>query len=207
MLKARIPKIAQLVFPGAVYRIPAKDKKTVYLTFDDGPIPEATPLVLDILKQYNAKATFFCVGDNVKKYPKLLERIKKEGHSIGNHTYNHLKGWKTPLKEYLDNVKACAEVVKSDLFRPPYGRITASQFRQLKKDYRIVFWDVLTMDYDANVTAEKSLEIIKKCTRPGSIIVFHDSVKAKDKLPWLLPKTLEFLAGEGYEPVPVTSTE
>ncbi|MGP8216854.1 MAG: polysaccharide deacetylase family protein, partial [Bacteroidia bacterium] len=145
---ARIPRIAEVLYPGGIFRIPAKDKKTAYLTFDDGPVPEATPLVLDILKQYKVTATFFCVGDNVNKYPDLFQRIKNEGHSVGNHTYNHLKGWKKTVKEYTENVSKCNALVDSKLFRPPYGRITLKQFKELKKEYKIIFWDVLSMDYD-----------------------------------------------------------
>jgi peptidoglycan/xylan/chitin deacetylase (PgdA/CDA1 family) len=199
MPKARIPRIAEVLYPGAFFRIPQPDKKTVYLTFDDGPIPEATPLVLDILKQYNAKATFFCVGDNVTKYPQVFQRIVNEGHSFGNHTYNHIDGWKNSVKEYADNTSKCAGVVNSKLFRPPYGRITLKQFRKLKKDYRMIFWDVLSMDYDLEISAENCLDLVKRFTRPGSIVVFHDSLKTKDKIPHLLPKTLDFLASEGYE--------
>src|SRR5665213_2237132 len=121
MSTARIPRLAEVLYPGGVFRIPDKDKKIIYLTFDDGPIPEATPLVLDILKQYKAKATFFCVGDNVQKHPDVFKRIISEGHSFGNHTLNHIDGWKSSVKEYTDNVSKCAGVVKSNLFRPPYG--------------------------------------------------------------------------------------
>lgn len=207
MSKARIPRIVEILYPEAVCRIPVKDKKPVYLTFDDGPVPDATPLVLDILKQYKAKATFFCVGDNVVKHPQLFERIKAEGHTVGNHTHNHFDGWKVPVKEYYKNVSLCSEVVKSKLFRPPYGRITLKQYKHLKKEYRIILWDVLSLDYDKRKKAEKCLEFVKKYTRPGSIIVFHDSIKAKDKIVHLLPKTLEFLAAEGYQPEPITATE
>ncbi|HTA83637.1 MAG TPA: polysaccharide deacetylase family protein [Bacteroidia bacterium] len=207
MQKARIPRIVEVLYPGAVCRIPIKDKKPVYLTFDDGPVPEATPMVLDILKKYKAKATFFCVGDNVKKHPDIFERVKNEGHTIGNHTFNHEDGWKRSVKEYTGNVSECAEVVHSNLFRPPYGRITLKQYKNLKKTYRIILWDVLSMDYDKELSAEKCLEIVKKYTRPGSIIVFHDSIKAMDKMPTLLPQTLEFLKAEGYSPETITATE
>ncbi len=199
MSKARIPRIAEVLYPGGVFRIPDKDKKIVYLTFDDGPIPEATPLVLDILKEYKAKATFFCVGDNVQKHPDVFQRIISEGHSFGNHTFNHIDGWRSSVKEYTDNVNKCAGVVKSNLFRPPYGRIMLKQFRRLKKEYKMIFWDVLSMDYDKELSAENCFDLVKRYTRPGSIIVFHDSIKAKDKIPHLLPKSLEFLASEGYE--------
>jgi peptidoglycan/xylan/chitin deacetylase (PgdA/CDA1 family) len=206
MQKARIPRIVEILYPGAVYRIPVENKKTVYLTFDDGPVPEATPMVLDILKQHNARATFFCVGDNVKKHPELFERVKAEGHAIGNHTNNHMDGWTKSVKKYADNVNACRELVNSGLFRPPYGRITLKQYKYLKKEYDIIMWDVLSMDYDKDLVAEECLELVKKNTRSGSIIVFHDSIKAKDKIPYLLPKTLEFLASEGYQPETITTT-
>ena len=195
----RIPKIAEVLYPGGVFRIPEKHKKTVYLTFDDGPIPEATPIVLDILKQHKAKATFFCVGENVQKNPQLFKRIIDEGHSFGNHTFNHIDGWKNSVNEYADNAKLCAGVVKSGLFRPPYGRITLKQFQKLKKEYKMVFWDVLSMGYDQELSAEDCLSLVKKYTRPGSIIVFHDSLKTKDKIAELLSKSLEFLVTERYD--------
>jgi peptidoglycan/xylan/chitin deacetylase (PgdA/CDA1 family) len=205
MPKARIPIIAQTIYKGALCRIEGKEK-AVYLTFDDGPIPEATPLVLDILKQYNAKATFFCVGDNVRKHPAIYQRIMNEGHSVGNHTYNHVDGWKTLLKEYLENVEKCATLVDSKLFRPPYGRIGLKQFNSLKKKYKIVLWDLLSMDYDPVLGAEDCFKIVEKNTRKGSIIVFHDSIKAKEKIPRLLPKTLEFLTTEGYNLKAISAT-
>ena len=206
MPRARIPRIVEILFPGAICRIPVENKKTVYLTFDDGPIPEATPMVLDILKQHNVRATFFCVGDNIKKHHGIFERVKKEGHTIGNHTFNHLDGWKKSVKEYADNVRTCQELVNSRLFRPPYGRITLKQYKHLEREYDIIMWDVLSMDYDKDLTAEECLELVKKHTRPGSIIVFHDSIKAKEKIPYLLPKTLEFIASEGYQPETITAT-
>lgn len=159
--------------------------------------------MLDTLKKYKTKATFFCIGDNVRKHPEIFEKVKKEGHSIGNHTYNHVNGWKTPLKEYVENVEKCAELVKTDLFRPPYGRISPKQFSKVKEQYSIIMWDVLSMDYDPEISAEKCFETVKKLTRPGSIIVFHDSLKAAEKLAWLLPKTLEFIIAEGYQPEPI----
>ena len=183
---ARIPLIAEVLYPGAIFRLPEENKKTVYITFDDGPVPEATPVVLDILKQYNAKATFFCVGENVQKHPEIYRQILAGGHSVGNHTFNHVDGWKNSVKDYYENTRKCAELVKSNLFRPPYGRITLKQFRKLKKEYKIVFWDVLSVDYDKDLNAEECLDSIKKYTRPGSIIVFHDSVKTMDKIADLL---------------------
>ncbi|HTB07602.1 MAG TPA: polysaccharide deacetylase family protein [Bacteroidia bacterium] len=204
MQNARVPGIVQLFFPGMICRIPEKDKKTVYLTFDDGPIPEATPMVLDILNKYNAKATFFCVGDNVRKYPQLYQRILDEGHAVGNHTFNHTDGWKTKLKEYIENTEKCAELVSSPLFRPPYGRIKIGQYNKLQEKYKIVMWDVLTRDYDADFSVSDCFSIVEKNIREGSILVFHDSIKAKDKLSQLLPQTLEFIASEGYAPKPIS---
>lgn len=204
MQHARVPGIVQLLFPGMICRIPEKDKKTVYLTFDDGPVPEATPLVLDILKQYNVKATFFCVGENVKKHPQLFQRIINEGHAVGNHTFNHAKGWETPLEEYVENTEKCAELVSSNLFRPPYGRIKIGQYKKLQKKYKIVMWDVLTYDYDAKFSVSDCFGIVEKNIRKGSILVFHDSIKAMNKLPQLLPKTLEFIASEGYTSKPIS---
>lgn len=197
---ARIPLIGKLLLGDALFRIKESGKKAVYLTFDDGPVPEATPLVLDILKKYGAKATFFCVGENVTNNQAIFKRIVEEGHSVGNHTYNHINGWKTENPLYFENVNGCAQVLKSNLFRPPYGRIKYSQYKELKKRYKIVLWDVLSMDYDAGLSAQQCLDIVKKNTRTGSVIVFHDSIKAANKIPALLGGTLDFLKERGYQP-------
>ena len=202
MQLARIPWIAKLIYGDALFRV-HEPGKTVYLTFDDGPVPEATPLVLDILKKYGAKATFFCVGENVTKHPDIFNRIVGEGHSVGNHTHNHLNGWKTENATYFKNINECAKVLKSNLFRPPYGRIKQSQYKALRQKYKIVLWDVLSYDYDQALSAEKCLDIVIKNTRKGSILVFHDSVKAASKIPTLLPGTLDFLKKEGYEIKPL----
>ncbi len=167
-------------------------KRIVYLTFDDGPIPETTPYIIDTLKKYGVKATFFCVGENVKKYPELYKHIIEEGHSVGNHTFNHLKGWKIPLGTYLENVNQCAEYVSSNLFRPPYGKMTIAQYHALKKKFLLIFWDVLVPDYDENSSTQKCLDIIKRKTRAGSILVLHDNLKAKNKLKDLLPAAFRF---------------
>src|SRR6185312_12748280 len=195
--------LARLFLPQVICRFDTGGKKIVYLTFDDGPIPETTPYILDTLKKYGLKATFFCVGENVKKYPELYQHILAEGHFAGNHTFNHLKGWKTPLKRYIDNVDECAGYVSSNLFRPPYGKMTFSQYHALKNRFQIVYWDVLTPDYDSTISANDCLRIIKKKTRPGSILVFHDNLKAKNKLHGLLPGALDFLIHEGFEIQPV----
>lgn len=173
-------------------------KKEVFLTFDDGPIPEVTPWVLETLKQYEAKATFFCVGDNVKKHPDIYRMIVDQGHKVGNHTMNHLNGWTNFNKTYFENIEKCNALIHSNLFRPPYGKIKPSQISHLKNDYRIIMWDVLTKDYDASVTGEYCFEKVKKNCKPGSIIVFHDSIKAEKRLRKALPKSLEYLKQEGY---------
>jgi peptidoglycan-N-acetylglucosamine deacetylase len=205
MYTSRIPAFARFFLPHIICRPNTHGKKLVYLTFDDGPIPETTPYILDTLRQYGLKSTFFCVGENVKKYPELYKRIIDEGHYTGNHTFRHLKGWETPLQTYLDNVNRCAEYVSSDLFRPPYGKMTFSQYNALKKKYRLIFWDVLPPDFDAHSSAEECLDIVKKRTRPGSILVFHDNLKSKNKITEFLPGALNFLVKQGYEIQPVTN--
>jgi peptidoglycan/xylan/chitin deacetylase (PgdA/CDA1 family) len=190
--------IFSLLFPSLIWRFKEREK-IIYLTFDDGPIPEVTPWVLDLLKEFNAKATFFSVGDNAKKHPALLKKIISSGHSIGNHTMNHLNGWKTPDEKYFSNVSECSRFVNSKLFRPPYGRIKFSQIRKLKKDFRIIMWDVLSRDYDSTLTGEQCFENVKSKAKPGSIIVFHDSIKAESRLRHALPETLKYFSDLGYK--------
>jgi len=180
-----------------MWHVPTSEK-VLFLTFDDGPIPEATPWVLDILHAYGAKATFFCVGDNVRKYPDIFQRILAEGHAVGNHTFNHLKGWGTETSDYLENVERCAEMVSSPLFRPPYGKLKPSQTRLLKSQYRIVMWDVLSGDFDPKISPEKCLQNVLENVQPGSIVLFHDSVKAETRMRFALPKVLEKLKSEGW---------
>lgn len=181
----------------------------VYLTFDDGPIPEVTPKVLAILDKYKVKATFFMVGENVDKHPEVFEQVVQAGHSIGNHTYNHLKGWCTPFRQYMTNIIKCDETMRrnlsplalrlSPLFRPPYGKATLRQRIALhKKGYRLIYWDILTRDYDASVTPEQMLANIQKNTRPGSIINFHDSLKSNERMLTVLPQAIEWLQAQGY---------
>lgn len=172
--------------------------KEIFLTFDDGPIPIITPWVVDELKKYNAKATFFCVGDNVKKHPEIYQLLLDNGHRVGNHTMNHLNGWKNFNKTYFENIAAAEKYITSDLFRPPYGKIKPTQIFRLKKKYKLIMWDVLTGDYDESKTGEECLNKIKKNVKSGSIIVFHDSIKAEKRLRYALPKCLEFLKTEGY---------
>jgi peptidoglycan/xylan/chitin deacetylase (PgdA/CDA1 family) len=186
------------VFPSLIWRKDPSLKK-LYLTFDDGPVPEITPWVLDLLKEENIKATFFCVGDNVQKNPEMYQRILNEGHCVGNHTYNHMNGWDFPTKEYLQNIEQCAELVNSSLFRPPYGKLKPSQVSNLTSQYSIIMWDVLSGDYDKNTSPEKCLKNVKDHFRNGSIIVFHDSQKAKENLMFALPQFIKHAKKEGFE--------
>jgi len=192
------PWIYRVFFPGTVWRIPAQEKN-VYLTFDDGPIPEMTPWVLDILDTYQIKATFFFVGDNVQKYPELYRMALERGHRVGNHTFNHIQGVCSRSKIYLKNVAKAAGWIESDLFRPPHGHMRLPQMCFLKKQYRIVMWDVVTRDYSPHMTSQGVFNVIKKYTRNGSIIVFHDSLKAKGRIEEALPKSIEWLLAEGYQ--------
>lgn len=184
------------IFPKYVWDIPNRENK-VFLTFDDGPTPEITEWTLEQLKQYNAKATFFCIGNNVEKHPEIYQKVIEAGHSIGNHTFNHLKGWKTSTQDYLENVKICS--IESQLFRPPYGKIKPSQSRILRQlGFKIIMWDIISYDFDANTSEEKCLENVLNNVESGSIIVFHDSVKAERNMKYTLPKTLEFLKEKGF---------
>lgn len=199
--------IIKNIFSNYVWTIP-NDEKKVFLTFDDGPTPEITEWVVAQLKKYNFKATFFCIGNNIAKHPELFNQLITEGHAIGNHTFNHVKGWNTPNKTYLKEVENCEEEIKkaslipipSKLFRPPYGKIKPSQSRKLRKlGYKIIMWDVLSADYKQTITKEKCLENVVKNVESGSIIVFHDSIKAFTNLEFVLPKTLQFLSENGYQ--------
>ena len=190
-----VPKFVQRIYPKRIWALPNNDKK-VYLTFDDGPIPEVTPWVLDTLKQYNAKATFFCIGENIKKHPDIFNRILAEGHSVGNHTFNHLNGWQTKTSEYIKNVEKCETCLDqtTKLFRPPYGKITSKQSKILQqRGYKIIMWSVLSYDYDASVSEEKCLQNVLQNIQPESIVVFHDSLKAEKNLRYVLPKVLRFV--------------
>ena len=193
----------------------SRSEKIVYLTFDDGPIPNVTDFVLNTLKTFNIKATFFCIGDNIIKHPEVFERLKNEGHAIGNHTFNHLNGWKTDDETYLSNVLKCQELTQTSLFRPPFGRIKKSQVRKLNSifssqhsvlssqtaNYKLqtVMWDVLSGDFDTTLSPQKCYHNVIKHTENGSIIVFHDSLKAFERLQYALPKAIEYLINEGYQ--------
>ncbi|HEX3384942.1 MAG TPA: polysaccharide deacetylase family protein [Mucilaginibacter sp.] len=201
MPPVKTPWIIKQLYPKLLWNKPRSGNR-IFVTFDDGPIPIVTPFVLNILQKYDAKATFFCIGDNVNKHPDIFEQVKKAGHAIGNHTFNHLKGWITEDQVYLDNFLKCDEAVHSNLFRPPYGRIKRSQVKLLLKvrpELQIVMWDVLSGDYDANLKPEDCLENVLKHTRPGSIIVFHDSLKAFDRLEYVLPRAMEEWGKRGFE--------
>jgi len=167
-------------------------KNEIFLTFDDGPTPEVTPRILEILKQHQIKATFFCVGENVQSYPELFEQILSEGHNVGNHSFNHLNAWETDGNTYIENVDKAAKLIPSKLFRPPYGKITPKLIKHLKKSYEIVMWTVLSGDFDADVNVEQCFNNTCEKTEPGDIIVFHDNVKAKNNVLSALPKTLAY---------------
>lgn len=197
MYLSKTPFFIQRLFPQFTWRIPTEEQN-LYLTFDDGPIPEVTPWILDTLDSYNAKASFFCVGENVKKHPQIFNRIIQEGHQAGNHTYKHLNGWRTSQSAYLEDVKNCQNLMSSKLFRPPYGRIKPAQAKRLRANHDIIMWDVLSGDFDPKKSAEDCLTIIKKHSKSGSIIVLHDNIKTANKLRSLLPKILEWGISEGY---------
>lgn len=198
MLIEQLPTVYRKIFPGTVWRLP-QEGKTVYLTFDDGPIPEVTTFVLDLLRERGIKATFFCVGDNVRKHPDVFRQVQEEGHIVGNHTFNHLQGLYTSSRKYISNVEKADELIKSPLFRPPHGILRYLQFMTLRKKFKIVFWDVVTRDYNRKLSGEEVLEIVRKYTRNGSIIVFHDSLKAEKNIRYALPKAIDYLMAEGYK--------
>nr|WP_321247392.1 polysaccharide deacetylase family protein [uncultured Psychroserpens sp.] len=205
----KTPVVAKRMFPNYVWDI-ATNNKELYLTFDDGPTPEVTNWTLDILKQYDAKATFFCIGANVEKHPDIFKSIIKDGHTIGNHTQNHIKGWKTKTKVYLKEVKDAQTTIYSNLknlnaskvtlFRPPYGQIKPKQGKKLiELGYQIIMWDVLSFDWEQDLSEEKCLENVISKSKEGSIIVFHDSVKASKNMMYALPKVLDIFSKKGYK--------
>ncbi|MBP0902602.1 polysaccharide deacetylase family protein [Mariniflexile gromovii] len=213
LVPVKTPLVAKKMFPNYVWDI-ATDDKVIYLTFDDGPTPEITNWVLNTLKAYNAKATFFCIGNNVEKHPDIFQNILNEGHAIGNHTQNHLKGWKTKATEYLKNIAEAEKTINNqipnskfvnrqssiiNLFRPPYGQITHKQGKALLElGYKIIMWDVLSFDWEKDVSKETCLKNVTSNATNGSIIVFHDSVKASRNMEFALPKVLEYFTEKGF---------
>lgn len=199
----KTPRIVRWLFPHYVWRMPG-DEKAIYLSFDDGPHPRITPWVLELLREHEAKATFFCIGKNVQEHPAIFQRIINEGHAVGNHTFQHRNGWQTEEKEYLDDVARAATLIPTNLFRPPYGRIRQKQAAGISSALqhdasRIIMWDVLSADFDANFTPQQCLEHVVEHTVAGSIVVFHDSEKAFRNLEYVLPRVLGFFRQEGYE--------
>ncbi len=197
MINLSPPKFFTNLFPNLIWSIPNKENK-VYLTFDDGPTEVITHWVLDQLKKYDAKATFFCLGKKVEMHPEIFERIMAEGHAVGNHTYSHLKGWEVHTGQYVQDVDFAADFIPSKLFRPPYGRIKPSQYRVLRDRYKVIMWDLLSMDYSRNVSRRRCANIVVNNLHSGAIIVFHDSKKAEKNLRYALPRALEAIKAQGY---------
>ncbi len=199
----RIPTLFQNLFPGYIWN-KKTDEKIIYLTFDDGPIPEITDWVLQVLEEYEVKASFFVVGENVERHPQIIEKINAAGHTIGNHTFHHLKGWGASTNNYLENVDKCSTQIEKhtgkrpNLFRPPHGRIKPSQAKQLRNTYNIIMWDTLTIDYDKSLNEHKCLQNSIRATQFGSIVVFHDSYKAEKNLRFVLPKYIAHFKSLGY---------
>jgi len=198
MIPVRPPFFYRWFSPGYLVCSLPGTEKVIYLTFDDGPIPEVTPEVLSILKHYGVKATFFVVGDNVKKHPEVFEQVRQDGHTIGNHTFHHLNGWKTPPGAYIEDVMRCREYFTTRLFRPPYGRFSPAQYFLLRKDFRFVLWSVLTGDYSKSVTPDQCLENAIGNTGNGSVVVFHDNLKAVENVRYALPRFLEHFLALGF---------
>ena len=205
-IPVKTPQLITKVLPQWVWKLSPKEK-AIYLTFDDGPTPEITHWVLNTLKTYNAKATFFCIGDNVEKHPDIFNKIREEQHAIGNHTFNHLKGWKTKTKHYIENTLKAQKAIdkhgiikQQHLFRPPYGRIKPKQAKKLQElGYKIIMWNILSKDWDKKTSKEQCLENVIKHTESGDIIVFHDSVKASRNMQYALPKVLAYFSKRGYD--------
>jgi len=193
----RPPAILKKAFPDITWEV-SSEKPALYLTFDDGPTPGVTTEVLPVLARFGASATFFCIGRNVERHPDIYQKILAAGHVTGNHTYSHLKGWFTPDREYYLDISLAAQFIRSGLYRPAYGMITPRQIRYLKNQYKIVLWDIMSYDFAYNTTPEQCLKQVLRHARPGSVIVFHDSVKASEKLLYALPRLLDYFGEKGY---------
>ncbi len=194
------PLIYRLLFPEAFWRIKLPSRRpVVYLTFDDGPVPEVTPQVLDILDSLNVKATFFMVGDNVRRHPELLEEVRRRGHSVGNHTMHHLQGMRTRGRRYMRDITEADRLIGSNLFRPPHGIMRWSQAKAIKNRYNIIMYDVVSRDYNRRLSPERVLDNVRRFARDGSIIVFHDSLKARDNMLQAMPQAVRWLLDQGYE--------
>ena len=198
MLIEQPPKLLRWLYPRALWRMD-KNVKAVYLTFDDGPIPNITPWVLDLLDKYNIKATFFLVGDNVRKHPEEFKMIVERGHRVGNHTFNHISGLKYLSYNYLENTNKADELINSTLFRPPHGWMRWGQYMVLSHRYTVVMWDLVTRDYSKRLNGSQVLRNVKKYVRNGSIITFHDSIKSEKNMKYALPRAIEWLLEQGYE--------
>jgi peptidoglycan-N-acetylglucosamine deacetylase len=204
--RAKTPWWLKKLYPNFVWDMPAGDKPAIYLTFDDGPHPEITPWVLQQLHQHKAKASFFCIGNNVQTYHSVFEAIGNDGHATGNHTFNHMNGWSTEPSQYIADVEKAQTLIRSRLFRPPYGKIKQSQSAALlnmQPAWTIYMWDVLSGDFDHTITAEQCLENVVNNIRPGSIVVFHDSEKAKERMQYALPKVLKYCNHKNWEMKPL----
>lgn len=184
--------------PGAIWRIPSLTDKSIYLTFDDGPIPEVTPWVLDTLDELGIKATFFCVAENVSRYPEIFNDIKNRGHQVGNHTYHHIQGIFTSCKKYMNDVMEAHKLINSRYFRPPHGHLRFHQVLELSHSFEIIMWDVITRDYNSKLSPDTVFKNVKKYVRNGSIITFHDSIKAEKNMKIAMPKSVQWLKDQGY---------
>jgi peptidoglycan/xylan/chitin deacetylase (PgdA/CDA1 family) len=193
----RLPSFLRWIYPNAIWNLPS-ERKVVYLTFDDGPTPVVTEKILTLLEDYQAKATFFCIGKNIEQQPELFKLVKSKGHHIGSHTYSHINGWKSNSTDYLTDYQKGRELASSNLFRPPYGRILLNPLQTIQKQDKVIMWDILSKDYDASLTPETVLNNVLRNIKPGAIIVFHDSEKAKKNVLAVLPQLLQYLKQQGY---------
>lgn len=196
LLPVTPPKTLRALYPQCLWNLPNSENK-IYLTFDDGPTPELLPFILETLDKFNVRATFFCVGENIRKYPQLFDELLAK-HAVGNHTFNHMNGWKSANYSYYKNIKKFDEVYRSPLFRPPYGRIKRTQAKHISKQYKIIMWDVLSYDYSNNTSPKKCLANVVKNVKSGSVIVFHDNKKAQKNVIYALPRAIGHLLRKGF---------